>query len=201
MLTLDSLGNIYVAERGSGYKNFKIRKVSPTGVVTTIQNFSGEGFVSGGDFHSMVIDGNGNLFVALSSDLRSFNNIIKITSNGVVSDFCGSSDEYSGGRDGKGLSARLAGSNGLRIDQFGNLYFKTKVRYNSSDYVFIRKITPSGIVTTLAGSFQESGNGYGYEAGLNQSTEIIGVDKMGNVYFKNSFGSPYLIRKISTISP
>ena len=192
-LVLDSAGNVYVAEFGASV--CKIRKVSPTGVVTTFAN------VSGG-LHGMVIDGNGNLFVAVSS-LRfeeQYSKIIKITSNGVVSDFCGIDKEYSGGRDGKGLSARLAG-NGLRIDQFGNLYFKTKVRYNSSDYVFIRKITPSGIVTTLAGSFQESGNGYGYEAGLHQSTQIIGVDKVGNVYFKNSLGSPYLIRRISTISP
>ena len=196
-LVLDSAGNIYVAEFGASVYSFKIRKVSPTGVVTTFAN------VSGGLHGMVVIDGNGNLFVAVSShrNVLEYSKIIKITSNGVVSDFCGIDNEYSGGRDGKGLSARLAGSNGLRIDQFGNLYFKTKVRYNSSDYVFIRKITPSGIVTTLAGSFQESGNGYGYEAGLHQSTQIIGVDKVGNVYFKNSLGSPYLIRRISTISP
>jgi sugar lactone lactonase YvrE len=104
----------------------------------------------------------------------------------VVTTFAGNLNTP-GSVDGTGGAARFNQVAGLAIDKNGNLYVA------DSDNLLIRKVTPQGVVTTLAGS-GKSGNkdGSATTASFELPTEIA-VDQQGNV-FVSDLGS---IRKIT----
>ncbi len=118
--------------------------------------------------YGMVTDASGNIFV---SDNR--NNVIrKITPGGVVSTFAGSGT--AGSTNGTGLSATFNGPTGITIDASGNLYVVDAVNA-------IRKITPAGVVTTLATGFSRA---YG-----------IAIDANGNLYVADQWA--HSIKKVT----
>jgi hypothetical protein len=84
-----------------------------------------------------------------------------------------------GSVDGRGTAARLAGPTQLAFDRHGNLYFGDNGQFGST----VRKISPSRVVTTLAGSPTETGSvdGVGSEARFN-GVQSVSVDRMGNIY-------------------
>lgn len=143
-VAVDKAGHIYVADSG----NFTIRKITPTGSVTTLAGSPGlggseDGLGAAARFSipgGIAVDGAGNVFVAEASC-----SVRRITPNGVVTTPFGVNEDC---RivDGVGTNARFGQLAGLTIDASDNLYV-AEVRYNA-----IRKITPTGVVTTLAGS-------------------------------------------------
>ncbi|MBS1533560.1 MAG: T9SS type A sorting domain-containing protein [Bacteroidetes bacterium] len=154
-LACDASGNVYVSEYGS----MKIRKITPSGMVSTL---AGNGSAAATDgpgaaasFNNpwgMAVDANGNLYVADISNQK----IRKITPSGEVSTFAGSGSLAS--TDGTGTLASFYLPYGLAFDSTGNLYV--------SEAYKIRKITPSGVVTTLvelAGSPDGSQNALAYD--------------------------------------
>jgi sugar lactone lactonase YvrE len=179
-------GALFVADGD----NQRIRKVTAADVVSTIAGDGTQGFVNGAGLNarfdfpfSLVVDGTGNIFVAEAGN----NQIRKITPDGVVSTFAG--DTVGGYRDAMGRDARFFGPAGIAIDGDGNLYV--------SDYVNerIRKITPAGVVSTLAGSgIGGYKDGSRTEAQFNSPTGIA-VDRSGNVYVAD--GDNNMIRKIT----
>lgn len=142
-IAVDALGNVYVAERD----NNKIRKITPAGVVTTL---AGSGFQGSTDAngvaatfnqpHGIAVDAAGNVYVADRSNQK----IRKIIPNGDVTTLAGSG--IAGAADGQGTAATFSEPVSIAVDGSGNLY----VADNSNHKV--RKITASGLVTTLAGS-------------------------------------------------
>jgi sugar lactone lactonase YvrE len=119
-----------------------------------------------------VVDSAGNLYVVDSYAIR------KITPAGVVTTFAGSVSEY-GAVNGTGTAARFSFLSTLAIDPADNLYTK-------SEYA-IRKITPSGVVTTLAGSDTEWGavDGAGAAARLGADGKLaMGSD--GKLYLADA---------------
>jgi sugar lactone lactonase YvrE len=140
-VAVDASGNIYVADNG----NNEIRKVTPAGLVSTLAGngtagkSNGKG--SGATFNSpfgLAVDASGNIYVADSG-----NNLIrKITPDATVSTFAGSGSKGAG--DANGVQATFNTPAGLAIDASGNLYVSDE---NNN---IIRKITPSGMVTTVA---------------------------------------------------
>lgn len=179
-------GNVYVAEFG----NNLIRKVTPTGSVTTVAGSTTAGSTNGtgaaASFNKptgLAIDPTGTLYVA---DLA--NNLIrKITPAGAVTTFAGSGS--AGSSDGLGTAASFRGPIGIAIDSNGNLYV-ADVSNN-----MIRKITPQGLVSTLAGSTTAgSSDGTGAAASFKQPTAVA-VDNNGNLYVTDTGNS--MIRKVT----
>jgi uncharacterized repeat protein (TIGR03803 family) len=146
----DSAGNVYVADTS----NHTIRKITPAGVVSTVAGYAGaSGTVDGADTvarfnhpSGVTADGAGNLYVSDTDN----DTIRKITSAGVVSTLAGTAGA-SGYVDSTGTAARFYCPSGIVADASGNLYVSDS--YNFS----IRKITPAGLVTTLAGGAGVSG--------------------------------------------
>ncbi|WP_423999399.1 IPT/TIG domain-containing protein [Maribacter sp. IgM3_T14_3] len=178
-------GDLFVADHG----NHRIRKVTPDGTVT---NFAGSGLngsangmrlnASFGFMQSLVVDSKENVFVVE----QNYHRIRKIASSGEVSFFAGSSQ--AGLKDGNGTNASFTFPLGIAVDRNDNLYV------TDSQNNLIRKITPNGDVTTLAGSTQGFADGQGTEAQFNYPTGIA-VDEQGTLYVVDSDNKR--IRKIS----
>jgi sugar lactone lactonase YvrE len=183
-IALDTSGNVYVADTG----NNLIRKIDASGNVTTFAGSGVQGSSNGqgtaASFNAprgIIVDGSGNLYVADSG-----NNLIrKIDSSGNVTTIAGAGAQ--GSANGQGTAASFNDPEGLARDASGNIYV-TDTNNN-----LIRKIDPSGNVTTLAGSGQGSANGQGTAASF-YSPSGIAVDASGNLYVADTLNNS--IRKI-----
>jgi streptogramin lyase len=142
-MCIDGSDNLYIADSG----NHVIRKITSSGVVTTIAGLGGtSGFTNGNGTSALfnipwgiAMDGSGNLFVCDSN-----NNVVrKIDTSGNVTTFVGSGT--SAMTDGTGTGASFSNLRFCTFDGSGNLYV-------TSGFANIRQITPSGVVTTIAGS-------------------------------------------------
>ncbi len=185
-IVIDAVGNLFVID------GFKIRKITPLGVVTTFAgsipgNADGTGVSASFTFlRGITIDASGNLFVSDFSGIR------KITAAGVVTTLAG--DVTTPGYiDATGLAARFNNLTSLTVDASGNIYALS----NGIFAPVIRKITSAGVVTTIAGNASSSGSddGIGIAAKflfLNGLT----IDAFGNLFITD-IGR---IRKISTLS-
>ena len=185
----DAAGNVYVADR----RNHTIRKITPAGVVTTLAGRAGawgsiDGIGAAACFDhpgGIAADSAGNLYVADTDN----STIRKVTPGGVVSTFAGTA-RVKGSADGAGAAARFNSPAALAADGAGNIYVADS-RNNT-----IRKITPGGMVTTLAGRAGASGATDGIaEAARFDSPSGVATDGAGNVYVADS--SNHAIRKIT----
>jgi gliding motility-associated-like protein len=185
-ITVDVDGNIYVADQF----NNAIRKITPGGLVTTLAGNGSYGATngtgSGASFSQPVdvaVDAAGNVFVADEGNSL----IRKVTPNGVVTTVAGTGSP--GFADGVTTSAVFSFPSGIVVDATGNLYVSDAV-YNQR----IRKITPGGVVTTLAGN-----GSIGFVNGVGTSASFsypygIGIDNNGNLYIADCANSAF--RKI-----
>jgi len=169
-----------------------IRKITPAGVVTTLAGSGSDGSANGtgtaASFsypYGVAVDGSGNVYVAEGNHL-----IRKITPAGVVTTLAGSSQ---GSANGTGTAASFNRPYGVAVDGSGNVYVADLSNH------LIRKITPAGVVTTLAGSGSlGAANGTGTAASFSYPNGVA-VDGSGNVYVADQ--GNHLIRKIATTLP
>jgi formylglycine-generating enzyme required for sulfatase activity len=186
-VAIDSTGNLYVTD----ILNHKIRKISPNGIVTTFAGSgnaaSADGTGTGASFNEptgIAIDSFGNLYI---SDYQG-HKIRKITPSGVVTTLAGSGSV--GSADGTGLAASFNNPNAVAVDNIGNVYVSESANNK------IRKVTPIGVVTTLAGSGSNgSADGIGSAATFNNPSGVA-VDSAGNVYVGDMSNNK--IRRISS---
>ena len=186
-LAVDSSGNVYVSD---GNYN-QIVEITPAGVGSVLiagnspyvgSPVSIPGTPTGLVVTGLAVDASGNIYVGD----RGNNVILKISSAGVVSTFAGNGS--AGSANGPAASASFNVPLALALDSAGNLYVIDQIN-------LIRKITPAGVVSTLAGSVATgTANGVGTAASFN-SPSGIAVDASGNVYVADTGNN--LIRMIT----
>jgi len=184
-MLVDPQGNVIIADT----YNDRIRKISANGNVTTIAGSGIAGYADGNGSiaqfnkpYGIAMDKQGNIYVADNGNYR----IRKISPDGMVSTFAG--DGTNGYRDSTGLQAQFDSILDMVADSRGNLYLTDQHR--------IRKITPAGKVTTIAGSVQGFKDGEGIDARFDYP-EGLDIDKAGNIYVSDRKNNR--IRKISFV--
>ncbi|HZS06765.1 MAG TPA: hypothetical protein VFD58_18150 [Blastocatellia bacterium] len=192
-LAVDAAGNVYIADT----LNHRVRRVTPAGVISTFAGTGAEGFSGDGGAAAsallssplgLAMDGAGDLYIADSGNHR----VRKVTiSSGVITTVAGGGYGF-GGNNGPATEALFKFPSSLVFDQNGNLYIA-----DTGNYV-IRKVTPSGLITTAAGTGQSGFSGDGGAATAARISEVGGpaVDGQGNLYASDRYNQR--VRRITT---
>ena len=178
-LAFDLEGNLYIADR----ENHRVRKVDTKGYISTFAGIGEAGF-SGDEGPAVkarlnlpsgvVVDKKGNLYI---SD-RSNDRIRVVDKKGVIRTYAGSGVAGFQGDAGPALKAQLDKPFGIALDETENLYIAD--RNNNR----VRKVSPDGIITTVAGDggfFFMGDNGPAYRASVAAPTGVA-LDSKGNLY-------------------
>ncbi|MDO6432954.1 IPT/TIG domain-containing protein [Flavitalea sp. BT771] len=174
-IAIDKYGNVYAADLG----NNVIRKINPLGVTTAFAGNHVSGYVdtysTDAEFSGpigLAVDAAGNVYTTEINNKR----IRKIDPGGLVSSVAGNGQF--GTADGVGAGARFDFVPALATDAAGNVYAADRFNCN------IRKITPAGVVTTIAGGTSRArafADGAGPDARFNNPAGIA-VDGSGVIY-------------------
>jgi uncharacterized protein (TIGR03437 family) len=188
-VAVDPSGDVFITDSG----NQRVRKVLPTGVISTVAGnglygFSGDGgpatLANLNSPFAAVLDAHGNLF--LSDTVN--NRIREVSPTGIISTVAGNGTRGFSGDEGPALSAALDTPKGIAFDASGNLYIV-------DSYNFRVRIVSNGIITTFAGNGTQADSGDGgpaTAAGLGGPVGVA-VDSSGNVFISDGG-----IRKVST---
>ena len=182
-VAVDGAGNLYIADSN----NHRIRRVDPSGTITTIagtgtSGHSGDGgpAVSAQLFNprGVAVDGAGNLYIA---DIRN-HRIRRVDAFGTITTIAGTGREGYSGDNGPAVGAQLDFPAGVAVDGVGNFYIA------DSENARIRRVAPSGTITTIAGTGEWDFSGDGgpaVQAALSVPTGVT-VDRAGNLYIADS---------------
>ncbi|MBB5118226.1 NHL repeat-containing protein [Streptomyces eurocidicus] len=192
-VAVDDAGNLYIADTS----NHRIRKVTPNGIITTVAGNGTAGYVSDGgpaiatplnSPYGVAVDRSGNLYIADYGNHR----IRKVTPNGNITTIAGNGTAGYVSDGGPAIATRLYYPIGLTVDAAGNLYIADRHNHR------IRKVTPNGIITTVAGNGTA---GYVSDGGPALGTRLhypwgVALDEAGNLYIGD--GHNHRIRKVTS---
>ncbi|MBN1570974.1 MAG: hypothetical protein JXA73_24260 [Acidobacteria bacterium] len=194
-IAVDAAGNLFIADTG----NCLIRKVTPDGFISTVAGNGLRGF--GGDDgpaasawfnypYGIAVDTVGNLFIADRYNAR----IRKVTPRGFISTVAGIGTQGYSGDGGPATLAQLSYPSGVAVDKAGNLYIADQMNGR------IRKVTPGGLISTVAGNGTQ---GYSGDGGPATSAQFyipygVAVDTAGNLFISDSENDR--IRKVTPIT-
>lgn len=136
----------------------------------------------------IALDLAGNLYI----NVQKSNRVRKVDVSGVITTVAGNGSVGFGGDGGPATAASMAGNWGMAVDAFGNIYISDQGNHR------IRKVSSTGIITTIAGTGTSGFSGDGgpaTDAKMNAPLGIA-VDPSGNVYFSDSYN--FCVRKINT---
>jgi uncharacterized protein (TIGR03437 family) len=178
-LAVDSAGNLYIADT----QNHRVRKVAANGTISTVAGTGTAGF--GGDGGAatsaqlnapfgVAVDAAGNLYIAEFGD----NRVRKVSTNGNIGTIAGSGVSGFSGDGGQATSAQLNGPRGVAVGPEGNVYIA------DSGNNRVRRVTPDGVLTTVAGTGAAGVSGDGGPAvnALVGNPVALATDSVGNVY-------------------
>jgi gliding motility-associated-like protein len=186
-IACDTSGNIYVADT----KNYKIRKITPAGVVTTIAGTGAFGTTNGpavlakfGFPTGICVADDGTIYVA---DHQT--HTIRKIAAGNVTTIAGTAF-MSGNNDGTGTGASFNRPYGIELDKNGNILVADEWNH------LIRSVTPAGVVTTIAGvGIIGSTDGNPMASMFNYPWDVT-VDNNNNIYVADGYN--YTVRKITS---
>jgi uncharacterized protein (TIGR03437 family) len=175
-LAIDSTGNLFISDSG----NQRVRKVTSTGVISTVAGNGPKGFANDGGNAilalldnplGIAVDGSGKVYVADSGNER-----VRTVSAGIINTVVGNGAYSFGGDGGAASSAYLSHPEGLTIDANGNLLIADTGNNR------IRKWTPAGLISTIAGN----GTGGPALAGELNGPSSLATDSRGSVYIADT---------------
>ena len=195
-LAFDRAGNLYIWETGPA----KIRKVSPSGTITTFagngtSGFSGDGgpatsasLFAGSAVPGLAVDSAGNVYISDSNNQR----IRKVNPQGIITTVAGNGTGGYSGDGGPATSAMLFNPAGIAVDSAGNLYIADAS--NSR----VRKVNLQGTISTVAGNGNVvySGDGVAATATAVHEPGGVALDSAGNLYISETSDSR--IRRVNT---
>ncbi len=189
---VDGAGNIYIVDEG----NNKIRKVSPTGIISTFAGTGTAGFTGDGGAATaaqlngpfdVIVDLAGNVYVADAGN----NRVRKISAAGTITTYAGNGTTGYTGDGGPASAAGLPGPSGLAMDASGNVYI-------CADGTHVRKVNSAGTISTFAGN---GGTGFSGDGGPATAAQLhnpvsVTADGLGNVFIADQLNR--YIRKVNT---
>jgi sugar lactone lactonase YvrE len=191
-VTVDSAGTLYIAEFG----NHRVRQVTRDGVITTMAGTGRPGY--GGDGgpataahlhfpYGVAVDSAGTLYIAEFGNHR----VRQVTRDGVITTMAGTGSAGYGGDGGPATAAHLNRPCGVAVDDAGTLYI-TEWHHHR-----VRRVTPDGVITTVAGT---GNSGYSGDGGPASSAHLntpsgVAVDDAGTLYITDDFN--HRIRQVT----
>ena len=191
-VVVDGSGNVYFCD----YNNNRVRKVSSSGIITTLAGGASAGFSGDGGAatsatlnhpYAVALDASGNLYICDNGNSR----VRKVNTSGIITTVAGTGSASYGGDGGAATAAAIGTPDGIAIDVAGNIYISDR----SNEY--IRKINASGIISTYAGT---GTGGYTGDGGAATAAELfrpcaLALDGLGNLYVADQDNDR--VRKIS----
>ena len=189
-LSQDRSGSLYIADQ----ENHRLRKVTPDGMIRTVAGngarfrFGGDGGPARGALLStpiaVAVDPAGSVFIA---DQKNFC-VRKVSPDGIIRSVAGNGQLGHSGDGGQATEASLNTPSGLALDSAGNLFV--------ADGSHIHKVSPNGIITTIAGSDSPGLPGDGGPASKASFVYAFGVavDSGGNLYIADP--DSHRVRKV-----
>jgi hypothetical protein len=179
-LATDSQGALYIADTGSA----RVRKVSVSGVITTVAGNGSPGYSGDGALatsarlmqpRAVAVARSGDVFIADGFNFR----VRKVSREGIITTVAGNGTPGQSGDGGPATAASLGHVFGIAVDAGGNLYLSElpPVGIGSGFSNRIRKVSPDGVITTLVNSDPLA-------PAADQFTPLgVAADEAGNVYF------------------
>ncbi|MBI4661984.1 MAG: hypothetical protein HY735_24445, partial [Verrucomicrobia bacterium] len=191
-VAVDAAGNLLIADT----QNHRIRKVTPVGLISTLAGtgsaaFNGDGGPgTSASFQSpqgLALDAAGNLYVADSQNHR----VRKLAPDGRISTIAGSGARGFGGDAGPAILANLNSPSRVAVDAAGNLLIADTGNHR------IRRVTPAGLITTIAGA---GTFGYSGDGGLATGAQLyspggVALNAAGDLFIADT--QNHRIRKVS----
>lgn len=182
-VAVDGFGNTYIADRGHA----RVRKISADGTITTV---AGNGSTAyGGDGGAataagmlpvaIAVDAAGTLYIADHAGSR----VRKVSPSGIISTVAGTGTRGYSGDGGAGTAARLYDPADVEVDAAGNVYIADYGNHR------IRRLTPGGTITTIAGTGSNSYGGMGGPATQAELGNPLGlaISSQGEIYIAHDF--------------
>jgi uncharacterized protein (TIGR03437 family) len=187
-LAVDRSGNVYISD--SIYN--KIRKVDPSGVITTIAGNGTSGNpVNGPALLSPLnqpgglwIDGQNNIYAAVTGA----NAVVRISPDGMLTRQAGSGAQFGDSGDGLALRATVPAPNNVSADAAGNLYIVDATAR-------VRQVSPDGNLRTIVGRLHYGGDGGAAASAILNGPQAVTVDFQGNILIADT--ENYRIRKVA----
>jgi uncharacterized protein (TIGR03437 family) len=202
-VAVDGAGNLFIVDAG----NARIRKVSSSGVIITLagngsfgSSFSGDGGPASSARlsypYGVAVDVAGNVFVADTSN----NRIRRVSPGGIITTVAGNGTLGFSGDGGPATKAQLNAPFAVALDRAGNIFF-----VDGQNHARIRKVSTTGLITTVAGNGSQGFSGDGGPA-TNASLESfvecnalcggVAVDSAGNLFIADAGNSR--VRKVTS---
>lgn len=172
-------GNLYIADTA----NQRVRRVAPSGIITTIAGTGTSGFAGDGgpgtqaqldNPSGVTVDSQGNVLIADTGNHR----IRRVDRNGTINTFAGTGVSGAGGDGGPATAAQISSPRGIRFDAAGNLLLTHGGR--------VRMVTPNGTISTIAGLTGPAAEGLALGTALPNPVSII-PGPGGSLYVVDNF--------------